>query len=181
MKGFVASGRTNPPVDGSRLEIILGPRTREPLDTQNHSLTHRRLRVLAIEDDANDVELLRLVFRPLPGVHLDAVFNGREAVDAIIAHSDQDCWPELILCDLNMPVMNGFEFLKWLKHESPCPRTPLVVLSSSAVETDVAKAYDLGAAAYLVKPSSHEELVALAKALVNFWGLVQAPPLWREE
>ena len=162
-------------------KLSFGHRSKKPLDTQSHSLVQTRLKVLVVEDDANDIELLRLVFRPLPGLHLDAVFNGREAVDTITAHSDQDCWPDLILCDLNMPVMNGFEFLKWLKRDSPCPRTPLVVLSSSAVENDLAKAYDLGAAAYLVKPSSHEELVALAKALVNFWRLVQAPPLRREE
>ena len=151
------------------------------MDTPIQNLTRGRLNVLVIEDDANDVELLRLVFRPLPGPHLDAVFNGREAAELIVSQTDKDCWPDLILCDLNMPVMNGFEFLKWLKRESPCPRTPLVVLSSSAVETDVTKAYDLGAAAYLVKPSSHEELVALAKALVNFWRLVQASPLQGKE
>ena len=139
-----------------------------------------RLKVLLVEDDENDVDLLRLAFRKAPGLQLDVSFNGREAADRIARETNHECWPNIILCDLNMPVMNGFEFLKWLKNESPCPRIPLVVLTSSMVETDLARAYDLGAAAYLVKPSSHTELQALAKALVDFWRLVYAPPLKRE-
>lgn len=134
-----------------------------------------RLKVLLVEDDANDVELLRLSFKMVSAIEPDVAFNGREAMESIQAQAQHECWPDLILCDLNMPVMNGFEFIEWLKNESPCPRTPIVVLTSSVVETDVARAYDLGAAAYLVKPSSHEELQALAKALVNFWRLVQSP------
>ena len=103
-----------------------------------------RLKVLLVEDDANDVELLRLAFRSVAASEPDVAFNGREAIDAIAAHSDETCWPNLILCDLNMPIMNGFEFLKWLKCDSPCPRTPLVVLSSSVVDADVAMSYDMG-------------------------------------
>ena len=152
-------------------------------ETKNHNVPRPptpRLKVMLIEDDANDVELLRLAFRSVPFPHLDVAFNGREAVEAIQAKTQEQCWPDVILCDLNMPVMNGFEFLKWLKGESPCPRTPLIVLTSSVVETDITLSYDLGAAAYLVKPSNHEELQALAKALVNFWKLVQSPQLRRE-
>jgi CheY-like chemotaxis protein len=137
-----------------------------------------RLKVLLIEDDANDVELLRLAFESICGPQPDVVFNGREAVEVIRARAQVKpvCWPDVILCDLNMPVMNGFEFIKWLKLESPCPRIPLIVLTSSIVDTDVRASYDLGAAAYLVKPSGHEELQALAKGLVDFWKLVQPPP-----
>ena len=139
------------------------------------------LRVLGIEDDENDLELLRRAFRACPGVQLDLVHHGREAVEHINAQTEQNCWPDLILCDLKMPVMNGFEFLKWLKKDSPCPLTLLVVLTSSVVETDVADAYELGAAAYLVKPSSHMELQGLAKVLADFWKLVNTAPLRRRK
>ena len=141
-----------------------------------------RLKVLLIEDDANDVELLRLAFESVSGPQPDVVFNGREAIEVIQAKAQAKsaCWPDVILCDLNMPVMNGFEFIKWLKLESPCPRIPVIVLTSSVVDTDVGTSYDLGAAAYLVKPSGHEELQALAKGLVDFWKLVQSPPSNRE-
>src|SRR5436190_12696461 len=140
--------------------------------------TRSRLKVLLVEDDANDVELLQLAFKSASCPPPDIAFNGSEAIEAIKmqARSKQVCWPDVILCDLNMPVMNGFEFIKWLKRESPCPRTPLIVLTSSVVESDVGKSYELGAAAYLIKPSSHEELQAMAKGLVNFWKLVQPPP-----
>ena len=135
------------------------------------------LKVLLIEDDANDIELLRLAFESISGPQPEVVFNGREAVEVILAKARAQpvCWPDVILCDLNMPVMNGFEFIKWLKLESPCPRIPLVVLTSSVVDTDVGTSYDLGAAAYLVKPSGHEELQELAKGLVDFWKLVESP------
>ena len=138
-----------------------------------------RLKLLLIEDDANDVELLRLAFESISGPQPEVVYNGLEAIEVIQSQAQrtQACWPDVILCDLNMPVMNGFEFIKWLKLESPCPRTPLVVLTSSVVDTDVGMSYDLGAAAYLVKPSSHEELETLVKGLVDFWKLVQSPPL----
>ena len=139
-----------------------------------------RLRVLVVEDDANDVELLRLAFKSVLAAPLEVAFNGQEAVDLILAEPRPECALDVIVCDLNMPVMNGFDFLKWLKGESPCPRTPVVVLTSSIVETDVERSYDLGAAAYLVKPSGHEELQALAKALVNFWKLVQSSASRRE-
>jgi len=136
------------------------------------------LKVLLIEDDANDVELLRLAFESISGPRPDVVFNGQEAVEVIRAKAQVKpiCWPDVILCDLNMPVMNGFEFIKWLKLESPCPHIPLIVLTSSVVDTDIGTSYDLGAAAYLVKPSGHEELQALAKGLVDFWKLVHPPP-----
>jgi CheY-like chemotaxis protein len=127
------------------------------------------------------VELLRRAFRDIPGLDLEVAYHGREAVDQIMAQSERGCWPDLVVCDLNMPEMNGFEFLKWLKKESPCPRTPAVVLTSSAVEGDLAQAYDIGAAAYLVKPSSHKELQIVAKALAEFWKLVHSPPLRREK
>ena len=132
-----------------------------------------RLKVLLVEDDANDVELLNLAMKSVGGPVVEVAFNGREALEAVQAHVQRESCLDLILCDLNMPVMNGFEFMKWLKGESPCPRTPVVVFTSSVVDTDRARAYDLGAAAYLVKPSSHKDLQEVLKALVNFWKLVQ--------
>jgi CheY-like chemotaxis protein len=138
---------------------------------------------MLVEDDENDVELLQLAFRLMTGLSLEVFANGREAANAIIsrAQSTDVCWPDVILCDLKMPTMNGFEFLAWLKSESPCPRTPLVVLTSSLEESDVGRAYDLGAAAYLEKPLTHESLQSPVKALVNFWKLVHTPALRREQ
>jgi len=141
----------------------------------------KRLRIMLVEDDDNDVELLRRAFRSSPNLQLEVAYHGREALEQITTRASSDCWPDLILCDLNMPVMNGIDFLRWLKRESPCPRTPLVVLTSSVLESDVENAYALGAAAYLVKPSSHSDLQVLAKTLVDFWKLVHTVPLRREK
>src|SRR4051812_29437543 len=88
-----------------------------------------RLKVLLVEDDTNDVELLRLAMKSVGGPVLEVAFNGRDALEAVLAHTQRESCLDLILCDLNMPVMNGFEFMKWLKGESPCPRTPVVVFT----------------------------------------------------
>lgn len=139
----------------------------------------QRPEILVVDDDPNDVELLRLALKCIAGPDPTIASNGQEATEIIqsLAGAEKACWPDIILCDLNMPVMNGFEFIKWLKTISPCPRIPLVVLTSSILETDIGASYDLGAAAYLVKPSGHQDLVSIVKGLVDFWHWVQSPAI----
>jgi two-component system response regulator len=133
-------------------------------------------RVLLIEDDGNDVELIRRAIKEFDGVmSLHVAYNGREAVDHLLSVAGESAPPDLIVCDINMPIMDGFDFLHWLKKSSQ-RRTPVVMLTSSLVDRDVARAYDLGAAGYLVKPPAFEELKARLKALMSFWTVNQPPP-----
>jgi CheY-like chemotaxis protein len=75
----------------------------------------------------------------------------------------------LILLDLSMPLMSGLEVLKWRLTQTGIRSIPVIVFTSSRHRRDVEDAFQLGANAYLVKPSSAEGLVELAEALKLFW------------
>jgi len=138
--------------------------------------------VLLVEDDGNDVELIQRAFKTIsPQVALDVAYTGREAVAYFMEPERARALPALILTDVNMPVMDGFEFLAWFKKHSPNRHTPVVMLSSSAMENDVARAYELGAAGYIVKPPTFEELSYSLEAVIRFSNVNQLPPPLTEE
>src|ERR1041384_2926485 len=125
------------------------------------SAARRPCCVLLVEDDGNDVELIQRAFKGCGcPVTLHVAYNGQEAIDHLLATAGNGMAPELILTDIKMPIMDGFELLRWLKPKSPHRRTPVIMLTSSVMDRDVGRAYDLGAAAYLVKPATFEELSA---------------------
>jgi CheY-like chemotaxis protein len=141
---------------------------------------------LLAEDDLNDVLLVEREFKRAPAqLRLKAVRDGIEAKDYIggqgeFAKRDRYPLPDVILLDLKMPRMNGFEFLQWLRSEAPehTRVIPVVVMSSSSVEVDVKRAYALGANSYLVKPVSWSEFRERIRALGVYWAEhVETPPL----
>ena len=77
--------------------------------------------------------------------------------------------PQLILLDLNMPRMDGREVLQRIKSESALRRIPIVVLTTSRADTDIARIYDLGANSFISKPARFESLVNVMKALRLYW------------
>ena len=85
--------------------------------------------------------------------------------------------PNMVLCDLKMPRMDGFQFLQWVKEHASCSVIPTIILSSSGLVNDVKKAYELGANAYIVKPTSLNVLVDMIKTTCDFWELCQRPEL----
>ncbi len=131
--------------------------------------------ILVAEDDANDVFFLRRAFQKAElGCHILDVPNGQVAVDYLSGASPYDdrCQyplPQLLLLDLKMPLMSGFEVLEWLKGRPDLNELPALVLSSSAHQEDVAKARALGARDYHVKPSDQQQLIQLARELQAKW------------
>src|SRR6185436_8265559 len=96
--------------------------------------------------------------------HVSHVSDGREAIRYLKGEGkcvDREKYPlpNVILLDLKMPGMNGFEFLKWLRTESPDHHRllPVIVMSSSALAQDVERAYTLGISAYMTKPVNFKE------------------------
>jgi CheY-like chemotaxis protein len=132
---------------------------------------------LLAEDDANDVLLVEREFRRAP-VHLQlrVVRDGMEAKQYLVgegAYADRRAFPlpDVILLDLKMPRWNGFEFVEWLRNEAPkhLRVIPVVVMSSSNLSEDVARAYALGANSYLVKPVSWTEFRERIRTLGVYW------------
>jgi CheY-like chemotaxis protein len=139
--------------------------------------------ILQVEDDENDVVLMECAFKaaqiPNP---LQVTRDGQEAVDylsGIGKFSDRlrHPIPCLILLDLKMPRKTGFEVLEWVRRASNYSSLPVIVFSSSAVRTDIDRAFRLGANSFVVKPASAEKRGQLVEAIRNYWLVFSEPPL----
>jgi len=109
-------------------------------------------------------------------IHMVAVGDGHEAMHYLersgkFTDPIQCPCPDVILLDLKMPRINGFEFLEWLRNKAPqhCRFIPVVVMSSSGLREDVDRAYALGANSYLVKPVQWALFQERVKALGIYW------------
>ena len=131
--------------------------------------------ILLVEDDPNDVLLMQRAFRKANlAIALNVAHNGQEAIEYLnhqgkFADETRFPLPTLMLLDLKMPRMDGFETLEWLRQQPGLRRIVAVVLSSSSEITDINRAYDLGANSYLVKPGEFKTLVELVKLLATYW------------
>lgn len=136
--------------------------------------------ILLVEDDQSDAHLVRAALkenRVLCNLH--HVLDG---VDALAFLRRQgDAWrdavrPDLILLDLNMPRMNGREFLEVIKADEELRTIPVVVLTTSDVERDVVASYKLGAAGYITKPVDMDQFIEAVRQLDNYWFVLARLP-----
>ena len=125
-----------------------------------------------MEDCPGHVRLTQEAFQDAnAGVRLHVATDGVEAMDFLRRdgkYTDSPR-PDLILLDLNLPRMDGREVLTLIKENSALKSIPIVVLSTSAAEADIAKSYDLYASCYLTKPVDLEDFDALVKRINEFW------------
>ena len=141
------------------------------------------LTVLLAEDNEDDAHLVHLAMKRAGILQpLQVVADGVEAVDYLCAKGryedrKQFPFPRVLITDLKMPRMNGFEFLEWLNNHPECSVIPCVVFSASAQEPDVERAYRLGARAYFRKPATLNELCNLLNIVFSFWTLCLKPIL----
>ena len=138
--------------------------------------------ILLVEDDPNDVLLLHRAFarHQLAGT-IHAVVNGEEAVAYLKGqgpYGDRHSHPVpcLMLLDLSLPRLSGFEVLQWLRHRSALKQVPVVVLTSSKDQADVDRAYELGANSYLVKTPDLDGTVDVAKIVDTYWIVLNRKP-----
>jgi CheY-like chemotaxis protein len=143
---------------------------------------------LLVEDEPRDSELVEIEFKqaPIP-INLRAVRDGVEATDYVSGagkYADRGKYPlpDVILLDVKMPRMNGFEFLQWLRSLSTNQHRliPVVMMSSSGLAEDIDRAYALGANSYMVKPVSWQEFRERIKALGIYWVSGMETPKIRE-
>lgn len=132
----------------------------------------RPIEILLIEDNPGDVRLLQEAFRELrANIRLRVAKDGAEGIEAVERESRGSAQPspDLILLDLNLPKISGHDVLARIKSNPATRRIPVIILTSSRAETDVRRAYECHANAYLRKPSSLEGLIAAAEQIKNFW------------
>jgi CheY-like chemotaxis protein len=142
-----------------------------------------QLNILLAEDNEDDVLLLRMAFKKAGATsRLHVAQDGEEALaylkgEGAYADRLEFPFPDLVLLDLNMPRVNGFEVLTWVRQQPVYGRLVIHVLSASGRDLDVQGAYDLRANSFVVKPSRLEELVAFVTALHSWHRFVRLPVL----
>ena len=135
----------------------------------------RTLHILLVEDDQVDVMTVRRAFERNKILNpLYVASNGIEAL-AMLRDDRVPRDRRLVLLDLNMPGMNGIEFLRELRADPELRSTPVVVLTTSNDERDKVNAYGLNVAGYLVKPVTFPSFAELMAALNKYWTLVEMP------
>jgi CheY-like chemotaxis protein len=137
--------------------------------------SHKRAlptRVLLVEDSPGDIRLTREVFRDAsPSIELHVATDGIEAMEYLRREGmhSHAARPDIILLDLNLPRMNGWEVLAFIKADESLRLIPTVILTTSEDEADIIKGYKLQANCYLRKPVQLEAFEALVKSINDFW------------
>lgn len=140
----------------------------------------RPIDILLAEDSPGDIRLTRECLKEAKVRNmLHVVNNGEEALDFLhrrgrFAGAPR---PDLILLDLNMPRMDGREFLARFKQEESFKRIPVVVLTISKAEEDILASYDLHANCYIVKPIDFDQFFKVVRSIEDFWLTVVRLPL----
>jgi CheY-like chemotaxis protein len=130
--------------------------------------------ILLIEDDNVDVMTVERVFRDLKIANqLVSTSNGEQALEYLRTNSNKK--PCVILLDLNMPKMNGTEFLKIVKKDESLKKIPVVVLTTSSQQQDVVESFKLGAAGYMVKSVDYGKFVETIRTINLYWTLSELP------
>jgi CheY-like chemotaxis protein len=135
--------------------------------------------ILLVEDNAGDIRLTQEVLKTSKvRNNLIVTNNGQEALNCLRRQGKfTGCpRPDLILLDLNLPVMDGREVLEQIKDDGNLKRIPVVILTTSKAEEDILRTYNLHANCYVTKPVDLEQFVKVVKSLEDFWlAIVKLP------
>lgn len=130
--------------------------------------------ILLVEDDTIDARTVKRALQDLrTETPLINLADGEEALRYL--QDDQNARPCIILLDLNMPRMNGIEFLRVVKADDNLKTIPVIVLTTSKEERDVVDSFDLCVAGYIVKPVGYEQFVEIIRTIDHYWSLSQLP------
>lgn len=141
-----------------QLSILLGSLRTGP---SSADMTRQQpIIVLIVDDDEDDRFFMELAFKAdSPGTRLYLAGGGKQALNLL---QTVQPLPDVILLDLNMPIMNGFEVLVHLKASTAYRSIPVIILTTSNDSTDQKQAYQLGAREFVTKPGTYAELSAVA-------------------
>lgn len=131
--------------------------------------------ILLVEDDSVDVMTVRRALRDLNvSNQLVPAGDGEQALAYL--RDRRTPRPCVILLDLNMPKMNGTEFLRTVKGDDALKMIPVIVLTTSNTEQDIARSFELGAAGYMVKSIDYDTFMDTIKAIDLYWTQSKLPP-----
>lgn len=132
--------------------------------------------ILLVEDDEVDVMSVRRAFKAIKITNkLIVAGNGLEGLALLRGEGVTKVTPKIILLDINMPRMNGIEFLKELRSDPQTRSISVFVLTTSNEEADKMAAYDLNVAGYIVKPVEADKFVEAVSTLNYYWTLIEIP------
>ncbi len=130
--------------------------------------------ILLVEDDNVDAMTVRRTLKELNIVNpLIHKINGQEALSYL--EDAENIMPSVIFLDLNMPRMNGLEFLKHVKDNNRLKTIPVIVLTTSKNEDDVSESFDQSVAGYMIKDVDYDMFVEVIKAIDIYWTLSELP------
>lgn len=138
--------------------------------------------ILLVEDNASDEELTIHAFRKYNlSNKLQVVRDGEEALDFIFcrgafAQRKIENHPKVVLLDIKLPKVDGLEVLRQIREDERTKHIPVVLLTSSQEERDVADGYKFGANSYIVKPVGFEQLTEAIREIGLYWLILNKPP-----
>lgn len=140
-----------------------------------------QVEILLVEDSARDAELtMRALKKGGLANKLWWVKDGQEALDYLFRHGEYarrvEGVPRLVLLDLKMPRVNGIEVLEAVRADQSTKRIPVVIMTSSQEEPDVARSYDLGVNSYVVKPVDFNAMTDIVRQAGYYWLAINRTP-----
>jgi len=130
--------------------------------------------ILLVEDDSVDAMTVKRAMRDLKVDHsVIHLVNGEEAMKYLTSPDTEK--PFVVLLDLNMPKMNGIEFLKAMKTHPELKTIPVIVLTTSKEQQDILGSFELGASGYMVKPVDYSKFVEILSKIVTYWNSSELP------
>ena len=137
----------------------------------NSSLT--TVDILLVEDNPNDVEITKRSFEKgrIKNV-LHVARDGQEALDFLFGPNGASADVGLILLDLNIPRVSGFDVLKKVKADPKTRRIPVIIMTSSTREQDVFRGYDLGVNTFITKPVEFDDFIQVVATIKEYWLLI---------
>jgi CheY-like chemotaxis protein len=145
-------------------------------------MTPNEIEILLVEDSPDDLEMtLRALRKAKLTNSIHVARDGAEALEFIFAQGPHagrkvENGPRVILLDLKLPKIDGLEVLRRVKADPRTKKIPVVVLTSSKEQPDVAQCYELGVNSYIVKPVNFERFAAAVSELGMYWMLLNQPP-----
>lgn len=124
-------------------------------------------KILYVEDNKDAITFFNRIVNKLGDYRFMTTEDGQSAIKFL--EEEKDFEPEMILLDINLPGMNGFEILQHVRSKNEYKHVPVIMFTSSDDTSDIRKSYEYGANAYLIKPDSLNSLKEVLSDTFNFW------------